>query len=268
MGGVTMAVWLVGVLGHGLLVAAVLSPLWLTWLRERRRRAAAARRGPVLPDDLPVDYTIAVLAGGDGRTWDVAVTRLHSRGAVTLAEGKTWVEITPAPGAEAEDDFESRVLGAPRDTGTEDRILNALVDADLLRRRDGYEQFRWAPFALVGAMLVTAGLAALLIATTPHAVSAFGILLVLVLTVGGPQALTNATDKVHSAHRYATTARGREHALTLAEGREGPAVAVALNGVIDGHPDREVGALFRPPPPLASPSRGEPDNFGGIGVGV
>jgi hypothetical protein len=99
-------------------------------------------------------------------------------------------------------------------------------------------------------------------------VGAFWIPLVLVLTVGGPSALADATDKVHRAHRYATTERGREHARTLAEGREGPAVAVALNGVTDGHPDREVGALFRLPPLPPSPPRGEPDNFGGIGVGV
>jgi uncharacterized protein (TIGR04222 family) len=70
----------------------------------------------VLPDDLPVDYTIAVLAGGVGRTWDVAVTRLHARGAVTLAKGKTCVEITPVPGAETEDDFESTVVLGARGT--------------------------------------------------------------------------------------------------------------------------------------------------------
>ncbi|WP_367128646.1 hypothetical protein [Saccharothrix sp. HUAS TT1] len=259
-------VWMAGVLGYGLLLAAVLAPLLRVARRERRRRAAC--RPLVLTDDLPVDYAIAMLAAGSHHLRHVALARLHARGAIALTGGGGRVEVMPAPGAEPADDFESEVVGPRRDTGDEDRIVNALVDADLLRRTDGYQRFRWAPRATAGAMLVTAAGAAALVVVTPHEVAGVGILAVVALTSWVPAVLKDAVTARHGWNRYATTARGREHARTLAAGREGAGARVALDGMVRGHPDREVAALFRSPPSPTRPPRGEPDNFGGVGVGV
>ncbi|QQQ78435.1 hypothetical protein IOD16_08235 [Saccharothrix sp. 6-C] len=256
-----------GVVGYGLVVAVALGPLLWVWCRERWRRVRARRRPLVLPDGLPVDYAVAVMAAGVQRTWAVAVARLHARGAITLAEGEDSVEITPVPGAQARDDFESRVIGRRRDTGDLDRLVRALVDSDLLRRRDLYTGLRWAPRAMVAAIAVTVGSAAVLIAFTPCLATAFGALFPVIFTAGRPYGLKDLVRRRHGSDRYETTALGRERARALAEGG-GAGAAVALHDLFAGYPDRQVAGLFRPPPIPTRPPRGEPDNMGGIGMGM